>query len=175
MSIATQYWQIFLAQSLCFGLGVSIAFYASLSCISHWFFKKRGIAISVAVAGSSLGGIFYPILLNHLFYNPKIGFGWACRIVGFLDIPIMLFVNYTIRSRLGRRPPGPLLDLSYFKDIRFALFVAGSFLNFIGNFIPFFFIQSVAVQRGMSTSAAFYTLAILNASSLSGRLITGRK
>jgi len=174
MAEAHTYYQIFLAQAVCFGVGVSCCFYPCLSAISHWFFKRRGFAISIAVAGSSLGGIFWPILMNNLFERKDIGFAWACRIAGFIDIPVCIGVNLTIKSRLGRRKPGPFLDTSFFSDPRFNLFLVGAFLNFWGNFVPFFFIQSLGIQRGMSLHQAFYLVSILNASSLAGRLVTGR-
>ena len=171
-SIATQYWQIFLAQALGFGLGISLCFYPTMGATNHFWFKRRGLAISIVVSGSSVGGVIWPIMLNNLFY--RIGFGWSCRIVGFINIPLLIITNLTVKGRLPPREPGPFLDLSFYRDPRFCFLNIASFLTYLGNFIPVFLIQSLAAQKGLSTNQAFYILAVLNGSSFFGRLFPGR-
>lgn len=73
------YVQIFLSQGLACGLAPGVAFLPALSCISHWFKRRRGAALGVFATGASIGGLVYPILLNKLLYNPKVGFPWAIR------------------------------------------------------------------------------------------------
>ena len=59
-SLGTEYYQLFLAQSLCSGLGASALFYAGLNSLSTWFFKKRALAFGIAASGSSMGGVIIP-------------------------------------------------------------------------------------------------------------------
>jgi MCP family monocarboxylic acid transporter-like MFS transporter 10 len=55
LSFATEYWQIFLAQSLCFGLGAAGVFVPGLVSASQYFKKKRAFAVGIVASGSSVG------------------------------------------------------------------------------------------------------------------------
>lgn len=48
-SLATEYYQFFLAQGVVSALGASAVFYAAMSCVSQWFFKNRAAAFGVMV------------------------------------------------------------------------------------------------------------------------------
>lgn len=61
-------------QGILGGLGVGLLFIPSLSIQSHWFAKKRSLAIGLVASGTSVGGICFPIMLNKLIANPKVGF-----------------------------------------------------------------------------------------------------
>jgi MFS family permease len=74
---ATKYWEIFLGQGIACGLAAGIAFIPAASSVSHWFRRRRATALGVLATGSSIGGIVYPVMINHLF--PKIGFVWTVR------------------------------------------------------------------------------------------------
>lgn len=47
----------------------------ALSSIAHWYNKKRGSMMGLTTAGSSLGGVVFPIALNKLI--PRVGFPWV--------------------------------------------------------------------------------------------------
>lgn len=55
LSFARQYWQIFLAQSLCFGLGAAGIFVPGLVAASQYFKTKRALAVGIVASGSSVG------------------------------------------------------------------------------------------------------------------------
>lgn len=101
-SISKKYYQIMLSQAICSSIGASMVFYPSFSCASTWFLKKRGAALGLVVAGSSLGGVIFPIMIIHLL--PEVGFGWTLRICAFLILALLIFANLTVRSRI---PPTP--------------------------------------------------------------------
>lgn len=37
-----------------------------MAIISHWFKKRRGLALGLTAAGSSIGGTVFPIAVKHL-------------------------------------------------------------------------------------------------------------
>lgn len=114
-----------------------------------------------------------PIAIGNLLGNPSISFAWALRIVAFISIPLLIIGNLFIRKRLPPREPGPFIDLSFFKDSRYCLFVVAMFLVLWGNWTPYFFVQSIAAEVGVPENIAFYLVAIINGLSMPGRIIPG--
>jgi MFS family permease len=70
-SLATEYWQIFLAQGLCIGLGQGLMWLPSVTLISTYFMRLRVFAVTTAATGTSTGGIIFPAMIQYLI--PKIG------------------------------------------------------------------------------------------------------
>ena len=53
--ISKQYWQVFLSQCICVGLGCGCLFTPSIAIIGTYFSSKRSIATGIAASGSSVG------------------------------------------------------------------------------------------------------------------------
>lgn len=81
-SISTEYYQFLLSQGVCSAIGAACIFTPAVACVSTWFYKKRGMAIGAAAAGSSLGGVLFPIIVSRMIR--EVGFGWAMRTCAFL-------------------------------------------------------------------------------------------
>jgi MFS family permease len=137
----------------------------------QWFLKKRGSAIGCAVAGSSLGGVIFPIALGKMFES-SLGFGWSVRIIGFLILAILIPACAVVKPRLPPRQSKFLLPAA-FKEVPYDLLILALTCLFIGIFPPMFFIPTYATEHGMSSGLAFYLIAILNAASLPGRILPG--
>lgn len=81
-----------------------------------------------------------------------------------------------IRPRL---PPRESMQLSMtdiktiFADRRYNLLTAAMFFVFLGMFIPFYYLPSYGLAHGMSLDMSNNLLAILNAGSFAGRIISG--
>lgn len=74
-----------------------------------YFQKKRGIALGLVVAGSSIGGVIFPQMAQHLI--PEIGFGWTVRACAFLILGMLIFANLSISSNLEHtRKPFNIMD-----------------------------------------------------------------
>ena len=172
LSLCTEYWQVFLAQALCIGIGSGCLFVPAVAILSTYFSTRIATATGLAAAGSSLGGVVYPIVFHRL--EPTIGFAWATRVLGFMMLATLGVSNAVMRVRVlpaGRRK---FLDLAAFKEVPYVLFVAGGFLAFMGLYAPFFYVQSYAIETGIAgPKLAFYLLSIINATSTFGRIIPG--
>ena len=59
-SLGQEYYQIFLAQSICSALGAAALFSASTGPIGSWFWRNRALAFGVMASGSSLSGCLIP-------------------------------------------------------------------------------------------------------------------
>lgn len=172
-SLCSVYWQLMLAQGICVGIGSGCCFITSVFVIPSYFTTRRAIAIGISASGSSVGGVIYPILFHRL--QPQIGFAWATRIIGFIALGTLCFSIGTVKPRPSARKPGSsarqLLDLSAFSDPSFSLFSFAAFLSFIGLFIPFFYIEQYSqTQAHLASELSFYTLPLLSAGSISGRI-----
>ncbi|KIX00835.1 uncharacterized protein Z518_09900 [Rhinocladiella mackenziei CBS 650.93] len=170
-SISKEYYQFLLSQGVCSSLGASMIFYPSMSAVITWFFRRRSLALGIAATGSSIGGVIFPIMVERLI--PEVGFGWTMRICAFLILGLMIIANMTIVSRIPPKPKPvrPRDFLVPFKETPFALLAFGSFLTFLGLFLPFTFIILTARARGVPDSLAQYLVSILNAGSTFGRTI----
>jgi MFS family permease len=59
LSLAKEYYSIFLCQGVCLGLGVGCMFAPALSVPTHHFLKRRALAIGLVSTGSSCGGVVF--------------------------------------------------------------------------------------------------------------------
>jgi len=153
------------------------SFYPTISAVSQWFSRRLGLALGIAVAGSSLGGICWPLLVQYLL--DTIGFGWALRTSGFICIGLLvpaciLIVSRTSSTSKSDQNQPPKLDfVGILKDLKYVVFCAGMFLILWGMFIPFFYLPIYGQHYGMSESKANDLLSYLNAGSFVARIITG--
>ena len=70
-SLATEYWQIFLSQGLCTGIGMGLMFMPAVATISTYFSKRKSMALAIAASGSGTGSIVFPAVVQYL--QPQIG------------------------------------------------------------------------------------------------------
>ena len=170
-SICKNYWQLMLAQGVCVGLGSGCLFVPSIAVVATYFTTKRALATGIAVGGSSVGGIIYPIVFHRL--QPIIGFGWATRVISFITLALLLIAVAVMKSRLPPKPGRALFQPSALKHIPFTLMSFGISVGFIGLYVPMFYIQTYALTRHITSNSnyAFYLLSILNAGSFFGRIL----
>jgi MFS family permease len=186
-SISTKYYQIFLAQGVCVGIGGGFLFIPSVAIIAMYFHKKRSFAIGLAASGSSIGenyhfrqifspnslpkgGVIYPIIFHQL--QPRIGFSWATRVIAFVALGTLLTCVAIMKRRFSPPARRRLLELEAWKEPPYSLFALGGFLGFMGLYIPFFYISPFAIGKtGATGDLPFYYVSILNASSTFGRII----
>lgn len=122
-SCATTYWQLFLSQGLCVGIGSGMLFCPSLALCSTYFHKKKSWAIGVGVVGSATGGIVLPVVVKVLL--PKVGFPWTMRAVGLITLVCLAATNLIMRPRLKPRKVGSLVEWAAFKEPPYVLFTIG--------------------------------------------------
>jgi MFS family permease len=124
-SLSTNYWQLFLAQGVCCGLGNGCLFCPSLSILSTYFTKKRSLAIGICAAGSATGGMLFPGLVKVML--PTVGFAWTMRTLGFFQLVSLGICCIGIKPRTRPRRAGALVDWQSFKDPTYVLFACGMF------------------------------------------------
>ena len=83
---ATSLWQFALAHGLLIALlGGSASFGPIVADISHWFTRRRGIAVAIAASGNYLAGAIWPPLVQHFvqtigWRQTHLGIGVVCAV-----------------------------------------------------------------------------------------------
>ncbi|KAL2843598.1 major facilitator superfamily domain-containing protein [Aspergillus pseudodeflectus] len=171
-SLCTKYWHFMLAQGVLVGISTGLLQFPAMAAVSQFFDKKRAAALGIAVAGSSVGGIVFPIALSKMLNSSSLGFGWSIRIIAFIMVPTMIFSCLTVTARLPPRTTAFFIG-SAFKNTLFMLICLSFFFMLLGMFSPLFFIPTYAVSRGTEPTLASYLVAIVNGASTFGRIIPG--
>jgi len=138
-SLCTSYWQLFLAQGLCTGLGSGLQFCPTMSLVTTYFSKKRNLAVAIVATGSASGGLIYPTVMRELL--PRLGFGWTVRIMGFIMLAVGALTASLLKPRLPPRRSGPLIEISAFKETTYSLYCVGVFLCVWGQFFAFYYVS----------------------------------
>ncbi|KAJ6468124.1 MFS general substrate transporter [Mycena vitilis] len=168
----TEFWEFLLCQGFAIGIACGVIFGPTLAIVSHWFKRRRSTAMGIVAAGPSMGGLIIPILVQKLI--PQIGFQWTTRVLALMLLVTTGILNLCLKRRL---PPvkttGGILNLKAFKYKPFALYTLAVFVCFFGLYTPLAYIDVSATQAGITPSFDVYLLAIANASSGGGRIMTG--
>ncbi|TEY87402.1 hypothetical protein BOTCAL_0002g00080 [Botryotinia calthae] len=169
-SISTTYWQVFLAQGICMGLGNGCLFCPALATLSTYFSTKKSLVIGIAAAGSATGGVIFPIMVQQLL--PKIGYGWTMRSLGLIQLVCLGVCNIGIKQRVPPRKSGALIDYPSFKDAPYVLFAIGMFFNFWGLYFGFYYLGAYARSIiGLPLAESINIIIILNAVGVVGRVL----
>lgn len=169
-SLGHTYWQLFLAQGVCIGLGAGQLFIVAVAILPGWFEGYRSLATGLSAAGSAVGGIVYPIVFHRL--QPVVGFGWAVRVMGFIALATILSSLAVVKMRTIPPPRPKIVDFTGFKEMLFTLFAILSFTGAMGLYVPYFYIQSYAAEREhLDSELSFYMLPILASGGIIGRTV----
>ncbi|KAK5046009.1 hypothetical protein LTR84_008796 [Exophiala bonariae] len=171
-SLCETYWQFMLAQGVLGGIVTGMLLIPSMAAVLQYFDKKRAAALGLAVSGSSIGGVVFPIALSKMLNDSNLGFGWSVRIIGFLTLPGLIFACIVIQARLPPRKTNFYIAAA-FKKPTYNLLLCSCFFMFTGFFTPIFYLAVYAIQKGIDPTLASYLLAILNGASTFGRILPG--
>src|SRR5262245_33672378 len=97
--LAGDIWQFSLAHGL-LGFGSSATFGPLMSDISHWFVRRRGLAVALASCGNYLAGTLWPPVVQHFIASE----GWRAThiVIGVLCVVTMLPLILVLRRPTPR-------------------------------------------------------------------------
>jgi len=98
---AANLWQAALAHGALIGTGCAVTFAPLIADISHWFRRRRGIAVTIAASGNYLAGTIWPPVTQHFiaadgWRATDIGIGVFCLVT---MIPLSLLLRRDIDAR----------------------------------------------------------------------------
>jgi MFS family permease len=98
--LSTSLWQFALAHGILIGaLGSSAMFGPLIADVSHWFTRRRGIAVAICASGNYLAGTIWPSVVQHFIASV----GWRQTHIGIGVFCIAAVVPLAFALR--RRPP----------------------------------------------------------------------
>ncbi|KAK0563001.1 hypothetical protein OC844_002412 [Tilletia horrida] len=171
-SAAVEYYEFLLSQGFCAGFGYGFILLPALATPPEWFLKKRGLATALAVGGSSVGGVIFPVMVNRLLNFDGVSLAWTLRAIAFVQLGGMLIATILIEDRFPKGRGG-LPYKEYFGTRATNFFMLGAMLLYLGQYIPYFFITPYSVYSGVSTGTAFYMSSVLNGATFFGRFALG--
>jgi MFS family permease len=92
-------WIYALAQGVLIGGGTAVYFAPLMADISHWFVRRRGIAVAICASGNYFAGALWPTVVQH--FNSTAG--WRMTHVGIAIISVVIIIPLSLLLR--RRAP----------------------------------------------------------------------
>ncbi|KAK4963276.1 hypothetical protein LTR10_000904 [Elasticomyces elasticus] len=149
-SICKEYYQVLLAQGICVGLGSGCLFTPCVAILPTYFSTRKLLASGIAATGGPFGGIIFPLMFRYL--EPRIGYGWAVRAIGFVMFGTCGVMIAVLRTRMVTANGKKVFDWTVFSDLSFMMALANA---------------------NASSNAAFALLLVANTGSVFGRVIPG--
>jgi len=88
---------VFTAAHVLIGVGSGAGFAPMMADISHWFVKRRGLAVVIVAAGSYFAGTIWPLLMNLAI--PLIGWRGTYAGIGVIVAAAVLPLAFAMRRR----------------------------------------------------------------------------
>ena len=158
--------------------------------VSHWFDKRRGLALGLIAVGLGLGGIFVPLLAQRLIVT----FGWrtAYATLGgaalLISLPVVAACLLDDPKQKGLQPDGCVLAQTPEQDAKrdeglswhetwhhptFWLMITAFFLAGTSLFGCIVHLPALLTDRGVSAQSAALASSLVGVALLVGRLGTG--
>ncbi|KAF7563027.1 hypothetical protein G7046_g1098 [Stylonectria norvegica] len=161
VSFSTDYWQILVTQGFFFGIGNALLYYPTTTAITKAFDHNRSLALGIAVSGSSIGGIYWPIIIEKLLHG--VGFSWTHRIMAAVSMPLLAISCFLVREqattrvceapkRTGASSTGKMALI--FQDMEYLMLSISLFFVYMGMLVPFYYIPMHAIYHGIDQQVA---------------------
>jgi len=98
-------WSLYVANGLLIGLlGKAAMITPLVANVTHWFDRRRGLAVAIIASGQGLAGTIWPPLFRYL--NDAYGWRETYLIFGIIAICVMVPLALLLRPKAPITPPG---------------------------------------------------------------------
>ncbi len=159
-------------------VGNGTAYIGYSRAISTWFDRRRGLALSIMLAGTGLGAMLLPVFVQSVITH----FGWR---VAYLSLGLLAFAIgfYLSAAFLYERPAAHeegSISTEAGEDVAGALATPAFWIIAATVFLYAFSVNGtiahlsvLLTDRGVSAQGASWSISIIGATGLVGRLLTG--
>lgn len=168
-----QFYAIFIVIGIA-GNGTTQMGYAG--AVTSWFDKRRGLALSIVLAGAGIGSIFHPILAEHWIAS----YGWrtAYRMFGMVilaaGVPLTaLWVRRNPRGPAQATAASGVTTRQALVQREFWMLVAVLFFSSAAVNGTLTHLAAHLTDRGVSSAHAAWATGLLGVANLAGRVLTG--
>jgi len=182
-SQVTAPWHLFFTYSLLLAAGSGYNYVISMTLVSQWFKKRRGLALGIVSCGVGIGMILIPPLASFFISS----YGWR---MAYVIMAVMVITIVVPAACLLRNPPPRKVTASDVGELEsvtkefslvqaamtrnFWLQMAILFLSSTACYIINTHIVPLALDRGIDPMQASLLLSCIGGGSLAGRIAMGK-
>ncbi|MEZ5813002.1 MAG: MFS transporter [Rhizobiaceae bacterium] len=178
-SLSASLWQFLLVQGLLIGLGSSASFGPLLADISHWFVRRRGIAVTGVACGNYVAGALWPLAMQPMLEAG--GWRFAYLMIGLICLVTMLPLCLMLRRRLpeaandaGAGVPGAgLLSAGMSPATLQGLLIVAGIGCCVAMSMPQVHIVAYCVDLGFGVARGAEMLSLMVGAGIVSRLVSG--
>ncbi|MEM6498003.1 MAG: MFS transporter [Pseudomonadota bacterium] len=177
----TDIWQFTIIQGVLVGLGTSATFGPLMASISHWFERRRGIAVAAAASGNYLAGTIWPIFIQQSVATE----GWRTTYIAIGIICVLVMIPLSLLLR-GKPPEstaapadqampmaGPRVSAGFSPTTLQVLLIIAGISCCVAMSMPQVHIVAYGVDLGYGPAAGAEMLSIMLGAGVISRLISG--
>jgi MFS family permease len=176
--LAPSIWMMAAVQGLFIGLGSAVTFGPLIADISHWFVKRRGLAVAIAASGNYFAGAIWPLVIQFFLAD----YGWRAVYTGIgvtcliTMIPLALTLR---RQRLAFSVASPaqggtrLLPTTLSPRALQALLIVAGFGCCMAMSMPQVHIVAYCADLGYGVARGAEMLALMLGAGVISRLASG--
>ncbi|KZM23686.1 transmembrane transport [Ascochyta rabiei] len=172
-SLSTTVPHLIASQGVFYAIGGAMCYSPAITFMDEWFVKKKGLAFGCMWAGTGLGGVIIPLLLQFLLN--RYGFRTTLRIWALVlfaaTAPLTLFLKP--RLPVAQTTSHRSFNLSFLKNKTFLILQLGNILEGFGYFVPSIYLPTYAKSLGASNSVSALTLILINIAAVFGCVAMG--
>ena len=176
---ATELWQLVFAQGALIGIATGAAFGPLIADLSHWFRKRRGLAVGAAASGNYIAGAVWPPLVQAYVATEGWREAYIARavfcLVSMIPLALMLRTRLTepsaaaaaqaVGANLRQMPFSP-------RTLQWLLAIAGVGCC-VAMSMPQVHIVSYCIDLGFGPAVGAEMLALMSLGGVASRLASG--
>ncbi len=174
-------WQFAIIHGLLIGMGMSVTFGPLIADVSHWFDRRRGIAVAATATGNYVAGTVWPTILQGFVESDGwrvtyMGIGVAC-VAAMVPLALLLRrrapgLGHGDLAESGVAPP-PLAAVGLSpRALQILLAIAGIGCC-VAMSMPQVHIVAYCVELGFGPARGAEMLSLMLAGGLASRLVSG--
>lgn len=171
-SFATQVWQLFLSQGVCFGWGMGCLYITAAAILPQWFSTRRSLAVGIASSGAGFGGLAYNLGAGAGLET--LGWRWTYRVLAISTLLVNLTCAVLLKDRNRLvRPSTKAFDIKEYARVETWLLITWGWMTELGYIVLLYSLPNYAMTIGLSAHQGSVVGAMLNLGLGFGRPLVG--